>query len=169
MIRQKETVLDEIYSDFPERSRVWIYQASKAFTADQSAEIQETLNDFNANWDSHGRPITSKSVMLYDRFICFIIDDSPNKAGGCSIDTSVHLMKQFESTYGIELFNRLQVVGLATNGDLIHFDFKDTPKLLAEGKMNADSPIFNNTVSTLGAMKSDWMQALKDSWLKKYL
>lgn len=169
MIRQKETVLDEIYADFPDRSRVWIYQSSRPFSAQESAEIQETLNSFNTNWESHGQAIASKSALLYDRFVCFIIDDRPNKAGGCSIDTSVHLMKEFEGKYNTELFNRLQVVAFSTSGDLLHFNFKETPTLLAQGVLNENSLIFNNTVSTVEGMKKEWMQPLNESWLKKYL
>jgi hypothetical protein len=169
MISQKVNVLDELLSNFPDRSRVWIYQASKPLAESLASEIQETLNGFNANWESHGQAIASKSVLMYDRFIAFVIDDTDNKAGGCSIDTSVHLMKEFEQQYKVELFNRMQVVAFSTSGDLIHFNFKETKQLLEDGKLSADSLIFNNTVSTLGEMKLDWTQALKDSWLKKYL
>jgi hypothetical protein len=169
MIKIKVSVLDEIYTDFPERSRVWIYQASMPFTPEQATEIQETLDNFNGGWESHGQAVRSKSVLLYDRFVAFVIDDTNNKAGGCSIDTSVHLMKNFEQKYNVELFNRMQVVAFETNGELMHFDFKETPKLLAEGRIDAESLIFNNAVSDIAGMKAGWLTPLNKSWLQKYI
>jgi len=169
MIQQQDTVLDEITYGFPDHSRVWVYQSSRPFSESEHKAVSEKLQGFNENWESHGQPVKSVASVLYGQFIVFAIDDTPNKAGGCSIDTSVHLMKQLEKDYNIELFNRLQVVAFSTEGQMMNFKFSDTTDLLKQGILNADSTIFNNAISSVKELKDNWQIPLKESWLKKYL
>lgn len=169
MIAVKDSVLDELIEHFPDRSRVWIYQSTRPFTNAEAEEINAVLQKFNESWESHGRPVDSASVLLMDRFVVFVVDDTNNKAGGCSIDTSVHLMKEFEQKYNVEMFNRLQIVGINPKGDFIQFDFKNCPELLASGTLNQESTVFNNTIHDLASLRDSWMIPLKDSFLKRYL
>jgi hypothetical protein len=37
------------------------------------------------------------------------------------------------------------------------------------GKIDAKTRFFNNTLQNLGDWRNGWMQALEDSWLKRYL
>ena len=48
---------EHLPEDFNDNSRVWIYQSSRLFFISEALEMEDMLNDFAANWKSHGVPV----------------------------------------------------------------------------------------------------------------
>ena len=46
-----------IPEDFNNDSRVWIYQSSRLFFISEALQMEDMLNDFVKNWNSHGDPV----------------------------------------------------------------------------------------------------------------
>ena len=46
-----------IPKDFNNSSRVWIYQSSRLFLISEALEMEDMLNNFAANWKSHGAAV----------------------------------------------------------------------------------------------------------------
>jgi len=94
---------------FSENSRVWVYQSDKELTAAQVIELQAALDNFTTGWTAHDNQLKAKGEIRYNRFIVLVVDESQAGASGCSIDKSVHFMKQVEQHFGINLFDRFNL------------------------------------------------------------
>jgi hypothetical protein len=85
--------------------------------------------------------------------------------GGCSTDSSVHMIKKIEQLFKIDLFNRQSLA----------FYIKDKVQLLPMSQLNyawennfitGETIYFNNTVTTKAGFLNEWLVPIKSSWLK---
>ena len=97
------------FEKLPETSRIWIYQADRAFTADEVRSVKEALDAFLSQWTAHGADLYAGYLMPYDRFIVIGLDQGAHAASGCSIDASVHFIQQLEARFGVVLLDRMNV------------------------------------------------------------
>ncbi|MBK7123841.1 MAG: hypothetical protein IPH68_14265 [Chitinophagaceae bacterium] len=155
-----------IPADFNDSSRVWIYQSSRLFLISEALEMEDMLNDFAANWKSHGTPVKGSANLLFGQFIILMADETAAGVSGCSTDSSVHLVKAIEEKMNVQLFDRQNLA----------FVVKDKIQLLPLGQLeyavennfiNADTLYFNNTVLTKKELLENWIIPVKDSWLAK--
>lgn len=140
---------------FPETSRVWLYQADRQLTKQEQELISEELNTFVAQWAAHGDKLFGTSAILENYFIALVIDESIVGASGCSIDTSVQFMKQLGRNFSIEFFNRMNIL-VEDNGvkKIVHF---------SELPNSPEAFIFNPMTNNLGELRSNWKIKVKDS------
>ena len=54
---------------FPDGSRAWIYQSSRAFIEKEEREINEQLHHFYSQWQAHGEPVKGWAGLLFRQFI----------------------------------------------------------------------------------------------------
>lgn len=150
--------------DLPTQSQLWIYQSNKPFEDDEYA-ISEQLERFIQNWESHGSPVTGAYEIINNQFIIVAAnaEDSPS---GCSIDSSVKVIREIESEFGYDLLNKgliafenegIQLVGLP-----------DIPSKISAGELTADTIIYNNAINTVGQFKDNWKIKAQESWMKRY-
>jgi hypothetical protein len=153
-------------ADFHSSSRVWIYQSNRLFTLSEALKIEDILNDFAKNWQSHGTPVKGYANLFFGQFIILMADESATGISGCSTDGSVRLIKQIEEQFSVNLFDRL----------LLAFLIKEKIQLLPLSQINyavennfldPETIYFNNTVLTKQELESKWMQPVKESWLSK--
>ena len=145
-------------------SRVWIYQSNRLLSMSEALETEEILNEFTANWESHGDPVKGAAYLFFGQFIVLMADESETGVGGCSTDTSVRLMKELELKFGISLFDRTSLA----------FVIKDKVEILPlaqveyaiqNGFINGDTLYFNNVVQTKEELETKWIIPVRESWL----
>ncbi|TKC05738.1 ABC transporter ATPase [Pedobacter polaris] len=150
---------------FSPQSKVWIYQSNRQFTATETAEIQQQLDAFTAQWKAHGHQLKAKGEIFYNFFIVLTVDQDAASATGCSIDSSVRLIKEIESTYGVDLFDRFNMAYKI--GDEVHVNTKeDFETLITIKKIGPQTIVFNNLVQTLAEFEQKWEVPLAESWHK---
>jgi len=159
--------LDYIYlldGSFHDSSRVWVYQASRLFSMAEAFEIEDMLKDFTAQWNSHGTPVKGEAHLFFGQFIVLLADETATGVSGCSTDSSVRLIKEIESRFKVNMFDRTTLA----------FVIKDKVQLLPmsqlsyaaeNGFINPDTLYFNNLVQTRGELMSKWIVPVKESWL----
>ena len=152
--------------DFDAGSRVWIYQSSRLFMLSEALEIETMLEDFAANWKSHGTPVKGYGNLFFGQFIILMADETASGVSGCSTDSSVRLIKQIESKFNVNMFDR----------QMLAFVVKDKLQLLPLSQLNyavqnnfidPNSLYFNNLVQTKAELENNWIIPVKDSWLSK--
>lgn len=160
----KYNLSDLLPAGFAPDSKVWIYQSSRPFSEKEAIEIDEQLYQFYIQWQAHGVPVKGWAKLLFQRFIILMADETDVKVSGCSTDSSVRIMKSLERQYNVQLFDRLSITFLV----------KDKPEMLPmhqvqyaidKGFIDADTPMFNNLVSTKSELEKQWLQPLRSSWL----
>lgn len=150
---------------FSPQSKVWIYQSNRRFTDQETAEIQSILNDFVAQWTAHGHQLKAKAEVFHQYFIVLTVDQDVANATGCSIDSSVRIIKEIESKFGLDLFDRFNMAYKI--GDEVHVATKeDFETLISIKKIGLDTIVFNNLVQTREDFEQKWEVPLQDSWHK---
>src|SRR5262245_59370565 len=95
-----------IPADFAQDSRVWVYQSSRLFALSEALHIEELLNSFTTNWQSHGDAVKGFGNLFFGQFIVLMADERATGVSGCSTDSSVRLIKQIEQLFKVNMFDR---------------------------------------------------------------
>lgn len=149
-------------------SRIWIYQSNRKFIESDKTIISEQLTSFTQQWAAHGQPLKTSFDIRYDQFIILAADEGHHAPSGCSIDASVHTIKQIEQQLGISLFNR-NLVAFKEETSVIIIALADLKQKFAEGTWNEQTPAFNNLISVKSQLETDWIVPAGNTWLKRYL
>lgn len=153
-----------IPADFAMNSKVWVYQSSRPFSDKEQSEIQEQLFQFYEQWQAHGTPVKGWASLLFGRFVVMMADETNVTVSGCSIDSSVRILKSLEAQYSVKLFDRLSITFLVKDKAEI-LPINQVQYAIDNGYINGDTLLFNNIVTTKAELLEDWVQPLKDSWL----
>ena len=157
---------DQLPAHFHDGSKVWIYQGSRAFTATETLQINNLVQPFVADWKSHGTPVKGYGHLFFGQFIVLMADETATGVSGCSTDSSVRLIKDIETKFGVQLFERQHLA----------FVIKEKIELLPLSQLNyavqnnfitPDTLYFNNTVLTKKELTENWIIPVKQSWLGK--
>ncbi len=158
---------DLVPADFNDNSHVWVYQSNRIFTGEEALEIEKSLKNFVVDWKSHGTPVKGYSLLLFDMFIILMADEtSSGIIGGCSTDTSVRLMKNFEKDFQVDLFDR-QMLAFIVKKKIQLIPLSKVNSYLEDGVITNDTLYFNNTILTKKELLDNWIIPVKDSWLAK--
>jgi hypothetical protein len=155
----------ELPNDFHPDSRIWIFQSERHLSAQDIQDIDELLQPFIARWKSHGDRVKGYATILYNRFILLMADESETMVSGCSTDGAIHIIKEIENKFQLQLFNRLNLAFLV-NDSLIQLPLTAVPQALKDGNLQPLTPYFNNTVLTKQEFENNWLIPLENSWLK---
>lgn len=154
--------------DFNASSRVWIYQSNRMFSIPEALEIEVMLNEFVRGWNTHGKPNKGYANLLFGQFIVLIADESAGMVSGCSTDSSVRVIKQIETQFSVNLFDR-QLLAFVVKDKLQLLPLSQFSYAVSNGFVTPDTLYFNNTVATLDALNSNWLIPVKESWLNSRL
>ena len=157
-----------IPEDFNATSRVWIYQSNRLFLISEALQIEELLNEFTDNWNSHGTPVKGYANLLFGQFIILMADETATGVSGCSTDSSVRLIKKIEDLFKVDMFNR-QNLAFVVKEKIETLPLVQLKYACENGFINADSLYFNNLVADKKALLSKWITPVKDSWLAERL
>jgi len=150
--------------EFDASSRVWIYQSSRLFNIPEALEIEGLLTTFVSEWNSHGTPVKGYANLLFGQFIILMADEKASKVSGCSTDSSIRFIKEMESRFSVQFFDR----------QLLAFLIKDKVQLIplaqlasgiAHGLIHQDTLYFNNTILSKTELEKNWIIPVKESWL----
>ncbi|WP_257666051.1 ABC transporter ATPase [Parapedobacter tibetensis] len=146
--------------------RIWIYQADRQLTESEKARILDKLGGFTTQWKAHGKALAAKAEVRHDRFIIVMVDDAVAPPTGCSIDKSVHLLKEIEVATGLNLFDRMQVAYRHAD-DIKVVPRDEFERLILAGEVTDDTVVFNNLVTSYPELETNWEIPLRDSWHAK--
>ncbi|MCU0433320.1 MAG: ABC transporter ATPase [Bacteroidia bacterium] len=152
------------FNDMPPHSRVWIYQAGRELRDEEIAAALGKSAAFLADWTSHGSKMKAAVTVLHKRFVVVAVDEQAAAASGCGIDKSVRFMQELEKDLGVPLFDRMQVAYRNAQGEIEAVKMTAFEALAAEGRITADTPVFNNLVQTVQEMNTAWEVPAGNSW-----
>ena len=157
-----------IQNNLPAASRVWIYQANRVLTAAETTQAQDMINAFLPNWKSHGKQLEAAIELHHNLFVVVFANEAAEAPSGCSIDSSVEMIKQLQSALNIDFFDRLTTAYLY-HGELLLCKLFYFEEKLKAGELNADTLVFNNMIDTKAKLTGSWLTPVRDSWHKQLL
>lgn len=146
-----------------DQSRVWIYQSNRPFTEAEEHRLQQQLNSFAQSWVSHNRQLMAAAGIHYQRFIVLMVDETMAGASGCSIDASVHFLKNIEQEYGVQLFDRMNFA--FWKGEQVEvLPQEKFAEQYRSGTISGETRVFDNLVKTKAEFEQAWIKPLSESW-----
>ena len=154
--------------DFDPASRVWIYQCNRLLGITEVLEADAVLQDFVAQWNSHGSPVKGFASVFFGQFIIIMADESHTGVGGCSTDSSVRLIKLIEEKFRVNLFDR-QLLAFVVKEKIQLLPLAQLKHAVENGFIDRNTPYFNNTVATKAELEEKWIIPISESWLASRL
>ena len=155
------------FDEMPKDARIWVYQADRPFDEQEKTWIISKLVAFCNQWNTHGAEMPSSFDLKFDQFIILSVDESQLGASGCSIDSSVRIMREIEVKLNINLLDSGKVAYLKGENVRVAF-LPDIKKHVVEGSLQSNSKMFNPSVSKIADLNDQWLIEANKSWLKKY-
>jgi len=155
-----------IPQEFSSKSRVWIYQSSRIFTLSEALTIEKILEDFTADWKSHGTPVKGFGTLFFGQFIILMADEEVTGVSGCSTDSSVRLIKALEEEYKVSMFDRM-TLAFYINEKVQLLPFSQINYAVEKAFINKDTLFFDNTILTKAELLEKWITPVSASWLGK--
>lgn len=154
----------ETFQNFPPNSRTWVYQASRNLTDAEEEEVKNLALGFAADWKSHGTPLKANADVLYNRFLVMMVDEDAGSASGCSIDSSVAQIRSIEQKLNIDLFDRMNLAYLNSEGELETVHANSISKAVEHDALNEQTTVFNNMITSFSELQNNWRIPLIKSW-----
>lgn len=155
------------FKEMPSSSRIWVYQADRQFDPSEISWIQSLLTSFCEGWNTHGQGMPTSFEIMYDQFILLGVDEKDLGPSGCSIDSSVRIIRSIEEKTGVNLLDSGKVSFLSEEKVNVN-KLADLRLSISKGVLHPETPIFNSLVSTKSDLTEKWIIPAKDSWLKRY-
>ncbi len=151
-------------------SRVWLYQADRELSYDELDFIREKLFYFLRQWTSHNMELCVYGNVFHRRFIGLFVDDSKATGpSGCSIDKSVHFVRELGQALNVDFFNRLLFAYFEEDEQIKVVSKEEFEGLYTSNTINEDTLVFDNLVKTKGEFLTSWIRPIKETWHKNML
>ena len=161
------------FEDISKQARLWIYQANRPLSDHEVEQTQQWGEQFIEQWAAHGQDLRASITVLHHHFLVIALDEHHHAASGCSIDSSVGFIRAVEEALGengqpISFFDRT-LIAFYENDSVKMVPLAQAKSHMAEGKISPDARMFNNLISIKADVETQWLVAVKDSWLARYL
>lgn len=159
-------ILDLIALD--NSSKLWIYQADRAFSYDELAIARDHIETFLSHWTSHNQELHTYGNIFHRRFLALFVDESQSSAAsGCSIDKSVHFVQELGKRLNIDFFNRLLYAYFENEEDIKVVPQNDFVTAYQNGRISDQTLVFDHLVKTKGDFLKSWIKPLEETWIKR--
>jgi hypothetical protein len=151
---------------FSDNTRIWIYQTNRLLSNSEISSIGSILNEFSKEWATHGSRMKTACFIEGPCFAIMAVDQNEMEASGCSIDSSVRILKQIEQEFDLDFFDRLNLSFENNEGQIEIIKMNDFQNGLKSGIFNEETVVFNNLINSIEEYRTVWRTPVKNSWHK---
>ena len=153
------------FNELPDTARVWVFGAEKPLNSSQVQKLTENMRFFLEQWKAHKKELNPSWELRHNQFIIVGVDESMMAASGCSIDSMVHNLKNFETASGANIVgNGLKVFYRDKNESIQCVGRAKFKQLVESGLVNEGTVVFNNTIQIVADLRNRWEIPMKESW-----
>lgn len=157
------------FNTLPGSSRLWVFQSSRILSEEEGQQLVHSMKKFIGSWISHDIPLYAGIALFHDHFLVVAVDDTANRAGGCSVDKMMAFVKQASAQFKLDFFDRMKVAVLNAEDAVELIALHDLDRLLSDDIIHAETIVFNNMVTTVDEFHHSWKIPLKDSWMVEFI
>ena len=152
------------FDSLPDSSRVWVYGAERPVDAAGANKLLAETDAFLTQWKAHGVALTSARDWSDDRFLTIAVDQEQEGASGCSIDGLFRSLKSLENDIGVKLVTSGLVYFRGRDGNIRAVTRDEFSALASHGEVDADTQVFDLSVTTLREWRGRFNSRAGDSW-----
>lgn len=157
-----------IFDNLPGDAPIWIYSADRPIDPAHQTRMLEALSKFFSTWQSHGRVLTGRATIAFDRFLIvagYLPEGDPS---GCGIDAMVHELQRLASEYGYEWVSPLDVHFRTDDGSVAAASRPEFRRLVRSGRVNGSTVVFDTSIRTLKELREEGLaRPATESWHRR--
>ncbi|MDQ8161985.1 MAG: hypothetical protein P3C10_05310 [Gemmatimonadota bacterium] len=157
------------FDALPDDARAWVFGAAAPVVGAAAQSLLSTVDAHLATWRAHGAPLVCARLWRDDRFVVIGVDEGATGATGCSIDGLFHVLRDIESLVGTTLVGGGTVYWRDAAGAVVSGARPVFREAAAGGAVVPETPVFDTTVTTVGAYRAGFEKAAAESWHGKLL
>ena len=152
------------FESLPDSSRVWVYGADRPLDTRATEKLLAETDAFLAGWQAHGVDLVSARDWSDGRFLTVAVDQEREGASGCSIDVLFRALKALEESVGARLVTSGLVYFRGRDGEIRAVTRDEFGDAASRGEIDADTEVFDLSVTTLGEWRGRFRSRAGDSW-----
>ncbi len=142
-----------LFAKLPDEARLWIFAADRPLSDAESQALLETLTPFLEAWTAHGLQVRGQAAVLHHRFLLLAGHVPAGALSGCSIDAATRAVHAAGQELGITWMSPLVVFYRDADGTVQHATRSQFRRLIAAGKVTAETPVFDLSITTVGDLR----------------
>lgn len=151
-----------LFPDFPDDARLWLFATDRDLADSHRGSVHEAMKTFALNWRSHGRPVVADAALIEGRVLAVValLAEGEVNAGvsGCGIDSLQNAVDAVAKALDFEWASGLDVVYRDSTGAVQSVSRPSFRGLAQDGSVSATTPVFDLTLTTLGALRQDGVE-----------
>lgn len=149
-----------------DQKRVWVYQSDRALSETEWTNAEAILEEFVKGWNAHDKNLSARYEIRSPYHFALIVDESDVEASGCSIDSSVRIVRQVQEMLHCNFFERENIVLKVDDGyDL--YDMNEVIQGVKTGEIAKDTLMADTLVEQYDAWSDEFFKPLEKSWLSR--
>ncbi len=157
------------FRSMPRTARAWVFGATAPLTGVARDALLHAVDEHLARWRAHGAPLVCARDWRDDRFLAIAVDEAATGASGCSIDGLFRVLTDMEQQLRATLTDAGMVFWRDASGSIVS-DSRSAFRAHAQtGAVTMTTPIFDTTISTVGAWSEQFEQPAAHSWHARLL
>jgi len=149
---------NDIFTEFPDDSRVWLYQTNRPLDDEEIKLINNKMSSFIKEWAAHGNQLWGNAKVLNPYFVVVAVNDKLTPPSGCSIDASVKKIQELGKLLDVDFFTRMKLTIEDSQGNINQVDFSEISSLDKQNIL-----IFDPLVQKLRDLRENWPCPISES------
>jgi hypothetical protein len=154
-----------IPEEFGNQSKVWLFQANRPLQMSEALDLEVVVENFVAQWQSHGTPVKGYGNLLFGRFLVFMADEA-NLPSGCSTDGLMRIVQELEKILPVKFTDRTQLAFIKNN-KIEAIPLNQLNYALEHNIINGETLFIDNTITNKYDLLHNWIIPVKTSWIAK--
>jgi hypothetical protein len=155
------------FAQMPEYSRVWVYQADQKLSEADEKIVHERMKTFCEGWNTHGSLMPTSFELVESQILILAVDESKLGASGCSIDSSVRILRELEKALNINLTDQGKISLKKSSGEMKVIPALGVKSRVTSGEIDLQTEVINPSIRVKADLQNLW-QPVRNSWLNKY-
>lgn len=156
------------FDQLPDSGRLWVFASDRPLDRAESEQLLGEVDRFLDVWKAHGAPLRSARDWRDDRFLAVGIDPTAEQASGCSIDGLFRELQRVQSAIGTSLLGGGRVFYRDASGRAQLAQRREISRLSEAGTINETTPVFDTSVTDVGAWRTRFERPMRESWLREH-
>lgn len=154
----------------PDDARLWLLALDPAPDAAASARLAEAMDALVAEWRHKGVAYAGAWTLLEGRILALAEPTMTTAPSGCAIDGMMRKVNRLVDGLGLGMVDPVAAVLVRAQGGLKVVAKTDLEARLADGTLDAGTPVFDLSLFTLGDLRAGKLEKpLARTWIgRKY-
>jgi hypothetical protein len=157
------------FEQMPDDARLWVFGSQTPLDDIDGPRLLTAVDLYLTAWKAHGTPLTCARALHEDQFLVVAVDERASDASGCSIDGLFRVLQEIEKGIGTSMVGG-GLVFFRDDAGFIHGCTRaEFTHMAAMDEVRASTPVFDTTVTTVGAYRAAFEKPASEGWQGKLI